>query len=439
MADVNFVFELCNGLSDRIPAHKNLLIATSEVFRVMFNGSWKEKHDVLIVDASPTAFREFLQFFYYDEVEVTTENVGQVMNMGHKYDVAECFNACSRFFEYNMTDDNVCTAYGLAILFQQEKLMNICEINIAINTKAVFNSNSFLKCKQETLYHILRLDSMSCTETEVFNACIRWVEANSKEDTLSAELIRTYLGGAFYEIRFGSMKMDDFKAIVSAHGTLFTSDEYIDVTKAITLERHISLYFNANPRLDSWDEPLIKIDCKRELCDEGELEHNIGVPISTTFYINTTLLLRGIYCAEIFRLQNWPESLSEDLTGKLTIIETRGRSSTKEVSSVIYTEDIRLIAGGHTVIPLMQPVMIRNGIKYTIQLDLNMEFKCCSLIYFKNSELSIKCGPRFFVKFRNDVVKDGEKRGVIYGIQFSKLANQRCEIAEIFRSFLDLR
>ncbi|XP_055307615.1 BTB/POZ domain-containing protein 6-B-like [Sitodiplosis mosellana] len=423
MADVHFVFKPNNGPSHRIPTHRNLLIATSEVFRVMFNGSWKEKHDVLIVDTSPSAFVEFLQFFYYDEVELTTENIGHVMNMGQKYDVAECLNACSRFLEYNMTNENVCTAYELAILFNRSRLMEMCEMNIAVNTKEVFNSSSFLECQRQTLGHILELNSMSCSEADVFDACMAWVRAATKQDTLTTELIRTQLSDSLYDIRFGTMAVNKFNAINAAYKTLFSSDEYLDITQTIISKKYESIYFNEKRRQYSWDTTLPIVRCKREFDEASELIHDIDEPISTTFYVNTTLLLRGIYCVEMLRLQNWPQSLSEDLTGKLTVIETRGRLSTQEVSSIVYIdENIKLIAGKNTVISFTRPVIIRNGVKYTVQLDLNMKFKCCSLICFKNTDLIIERHnePKLLGTFRNDVVKDGKKRGVIFGLQLGK-------------------
>lgn len=57
-ADTHFVFES----GERIPANKNILGIVSDVFRVMFNGSYIEKTEMKIVDASVNAFKEFLQF-----------------------------------------------------------------------------------------------------------------------------------------------------------------------------------------------------------------------------------------------------------------------------------------------------------------------------------------------------------------------------------------
>lgn len=57
-ADVRFIFE---GIDDNveIAAHKDILAASSPIFNNIFNSELRS--DVLVVDASPEAFKEFLQ------------------------------------------------------------------------------------------------------------------------------------------------------------------------------------------------------------------------------------------------------------------------------------------------------------------------------------------------------------------------------------------
>lgn len=96
-SDFHFIFEVTKGKYLRIPAHKLLLIAASDVFRTMFNGTWKEKNEVQIVDALPSAFKEFLQFFYTGRVRLTTENVAQVTKV-HYSRLFECLrDICDKF------------------------------------------------------------------------------------------------------------------------------------------------------------------------------------------------------------------------------------------------------------------------------------------------------------------------------------------------------
>lgn len=82
LADFHFTFEQADGKFERIPAHKLLLVAVSDVFRAMFNGSWKEKDEVKIVDNRINEFKEFLKFFYFGQVNITMDNVEYFVCLG---------------------------------------------------------------------------------------------------------------------------------------------------------------------------------------------------------------------------------------------------------------------------------------------------------------------------------------------------------------------
>lgn len=411
-ADVHFVFRR-DG--QRIPAHKNILFAMSQVFAVMLNGCWKEKDEIHIVDASSAAFGEFLQFFYLDEVELSMENIAEVINLAQKYNVVECLNACVRFLEYNMTSDNVCFAYQLAILFESDELKTLCNMNVQINPIDVFKSASFLSCDRKVLSNILKMDAILCTEVDLFNACMEWVKVASKESTLTREIVQNYLSNSFYDIQFGAMTMNEFSSIISTYKDFFSAAEYKDVIQMIKWKKQTSKYFNRISRRSNWDTNYLHT-CKRSRSETSELMHAIGEDMSTTFYSTGNLLLQGIICAEIFRFVEFPLTLEQDLFGKLTIIETRGRLRGEEVSLVLCIAEVHLEAGKRTVIRLTKPVIVRRGIKYKLQLELNLPFPCCSIVLFKTTEMEVQDGV--YIKFQNDTIKNGEKRGVIYGFQF---------------------
>lgn len=410
-ADVHFVFR---NDGHRIPAHKTLLYATSQVFRVMLNGCWNEQDEIHIVDATSTAFREFLQFFYLDEIELTATNIVEVTNLGQKYDVVECLDACARFLEYNMAPDNVCLTYQLAILFERDELKKLCNLTIQINPAKVFESVSFLSCDRNVLQNILKMDAIMCSEIDVFNACMEWIKVASKRDVLTREVIQNYIGDFFYDIQFGAMTIDEFASIRESYGDLFSDNERNEVIQMIKLKKYKPRRFNRINRQYSFKSNAILM-CKRQHSETCELEHDIDDIISTTFHATGNLLLCGIICAEIFRFGEFPKPLAQNLTGKLTIIETRGRFHGEEVTSVLCTEQIRLTAGKRTMIALTRPVIIRRGIKYEIQLKLQLPFTCCSLMKFNST--TMEALPGVYIKFRNDTVQNGQKRGVIYGLQ----------------------
>lgn len=199
-ADFHFIFKSSDGPSHRIPAHKIFLAAASDVFQVMFNNSWLEKKYVNIVDASVSEFKEFLQFFYLQHVELSMENVEKVLYLGHKYNVNGCLNTCGEFLAQKTMAENICWVYELAILFGPKKLKKSCEIIISYNTQAVLESDSFLNCNRDALNHIINLDFITCTDIQLFESCIAWVKNVSGKKNVTKEIVQAHLGESFSDM-----------------------------------------------------------------------------------------------------------------------------------------------------------------------------------------------------------------------------------------------
>lgn len=247
MADVYFVFK-SDSKRKLIPAHKCYLVAASDVFEKMFNGSWKEKNEVNIVDASAAAFEEFLQFFYLKQVLLSSKCIADVMNLGKKYNINECFEVCVKFLKDELHSYNVCRAYNLAILYDQLDLKECCETFIHSNAKVVLKSINFLKSKQIVLEHILQMDRLTCSEVELFDAYMYWVKFSSINNVLTKKMVTKHLGGLFYKFRFGSMLFSEFASLVSKYSKLFSRDEYSEIIQLIADKKYQSNSFNCDRR-----------------------------------------------------------------------------------------------------------------------------------------------------------------------------------------------
>lgn len=138
MTDMHFVFELDGG-DVKFAANRAILSRSSPVFDAMFNGDLKERGDVKIVDSSPAAFKEFLQFFHEQHVKLTMDNIGDVLNLVNKYDVADCFAICVNFLKDNVVLNEVLWALYLAFKFQLVELAEFCKCKIQQNIEYVMN------------------------------------------------------------------------------------------------------------------------------------------------------------------------------------------------------------------------------------------------------------------------------------------------------------
>lgn len=416
-ADVHFTFESIDGQPELVPGHKLLLSANSDVFQAMFNGSWKEHDKCEIVDASLAAFKEFLQFFYCDEIEVTAENVDVVMGLGQKYLVKECSNVCAQFLTDRLSNENVCSAYRLSLAIGREELKKICEVSICISAKDVFQSKGFLECDRSTLGNILKLDSLSCSEVEVFNASMDWVKTVSKATHLDKDTVCKHLGDDFHSIRFSAMTPDELNGIFSSHANLFIPEVRSKVVERIQSN---DTEIVKRPRECVWDKAdVIKCIRKISYADESE-PYQIETDECTTFTSNKPLLLRAVVCGGImeWRKFKYVESIEEDIDGEITICERRGAFK-YESSNIIYEDKITM----SELIRLTKPIIIKPGFSYKICVATESSdcYPYCTDYLIDSNDVKIK-DKQIVVKFvSKGNMKRGGNGGLIYGLHFNEI------------------
>ncbi|XP_055305890.1 BTB/POZ domain-containing protein 3-like [Sitodiplosis mosellana] len=415
-ADVHFVFE-SNSQSDRVPAHKNLLMAASKALRKMFNGQWKDKDEVPIPYVLTADFKMFLQYFYLVEVELSMENVEGVMSLSHQYDIDACLNDCATLLEHSLTVDNACWTYRLALLYEHEKLKAECETFISLNTEDVLKSSGFLECDQETLSHILRIDSMNCSEVCVFNACMKWSEEAAKQDDESEEFVQNPLGNLLYDIRYGSMTLQEFNAICTVHGYLFTDEEQRGIIKLIKSKKTQWKLFKGTPRVNPWkksDEHKC-VGGSRSKCGAEQIE-------IMKFSTNETLLLNAIVCSDAYYKGDGSRSRSEyedfeNVTSKLTVFEIDPLGPDEVEPRVLYVnEKLELPINGkrydedengddNSVMRFPKPIIIKHGFKYEIHLKPDEEIRADAYTV-SSTEVKIKGGIK--LKFDEGIALNSE-------------------------------
>lgn len=407
-ADVHFLVKKDDGDVERIPAHKMLLAAGSAVFNRMIYGELKETDelketgDVAIVDASASAFAEFLQCFYMDEVELTIANVGQVMYLSEKYHIDKCKAACVELMLRDLTEENVCQAYQLAILFNEAKLEETCTDFISRHAKDVLQSDGFLECDRVILERIVRSNSLPCPETLVFEACMAWVKRASQKDEITREIVQTHLGNLFYAIRFRSMTIAEFSSLMPSYTHLFSSDEYGEIIQMMTNEQFQPQVFNGMRREFQWNMEGI-ILCNR-FDSSMKTRYYINYVETTTFTTNKPLFLGGFKC----------EASNIDLIRCAIKVKIQRKENPQPI--MLYQGDREMISINRLCIMLLKPVLIRPGIDHEIQLKMDIPSGTLSTPFVLKPEVQIK--SNVIVRFSNDPVQDGHTTGYITTLLF---------------------
>lgn len=234
-ADVWFCFPADDPNGHRkIGAHKQLLSAISPVFAAMFNGSWRESTLVDLVDASAGAFAAFLEYFYANEVVIGGEHAVDILNLANKYDLPDLMGGCMSFLLEHVDADNAIDCLGVARTFGSGGLAAKCMEVIGADTLQAINSPAFLRCDKAVLLDMLAMESSSCTEEAIFDACVEWAESNSQQSDISRSAdLRIALGGCIDRIRFEEMDTNARQERLTRLEDMFSKSEIAKIIDSL--------------------------------------------------------------------------------------------------------------------------------------------------------------------------------------------------------------
>lgn len=409
-ADVNFLF---HG-NRKIAAHKCLLAIASPVFQKMFFGDLREAGDVKIVDATAAAFMEFLQFFYCDKFELTLKNIGEVITMADKYDVAGLMNLCTIFLERNITIDTVCWIYELALSFSQMHIVQLCEDKICLETTSVLASDAFLSCNTSLLGRILQMNRLSCDERHLYNGAMVWATSACKRNNqpVTMDNKKSALGVCFELIRFPTMSAEHFTECMG-DGDVLDTVEFLDILSFLTIKRPMkACRFPVQPRcgIPAW----IRDDSVRT-CDRRSMPNlkrfSDAKRDVTVFSVNERILLGQLTLSTVHN----EERADVDRCGQLRI------NRCGDDDDCLLKQPIAVASKSFKKCVLNRPVILQPFEEYRIECVWDLDVG--DRLVFRTAcrdEVMIDGGVRFQFKRVPELNYDNVEEGLVMKLHFKK-------------------
>ena len=140
------------------------------------------------------------------------------------------------FLTRNLAADNVCPILQNAMHLDAQDLVTRCFNVIDNSTRVVFNSESFLTIKVDTLKQIIeRYSLVGASELEIFIGCVNWAEKECHRKGLgnSPTSICSVIGDVLPFVRFPLMPLDIFSNDVTPTEIL-TPEETLSVFLYLT-------------------------------------------------------------------------------------------------------------------------------------------------------------------------------------------------------------
>ncbi|XP_060083780.1 BTB/POZ domain-containing protein 6-like [Ylistrum balloti] len=221
--DVTFIVGECRT---RISAHRTILVCRSPVFYAMLEGSLAEKGEIIIPDISKKSFSLLLGYLYTDEIQLTVTTVMSVLSAARKYCVDQLVKICEEFLKSNISVENACLLLEQSYMFMEEKLETDCLRFIHDSREKVLQTSGFLELSDACVKSITESDNLAVNESTVYEALIRWSEAESCRQglQLNDNNRRDVLGDILYTVRFPLMDATYFAREISFRDIL-TSEE----------------------------------------------------------------------------------------------------------------------------------------------------------------------------------------------------------------------
>ncbi|XP_044732399.1 BTB/POZ domain-containing protein 2-like isoform X2 [Chrysoperla carnea] len=241
LADFHFI--VGPNKEHRIPVHKLVLAAASDVLEALFFGALAiESNEIEIPDVEPQAFLAFLEFIYSEEAKIDHETVMATIYVANKYNVPALKKYCVKFLKDNLDCENAVLLLKQATFFDEPELAESCSDFIDKNT---INILAVENLDLDTLITVLERDTLQISESKLYAAVLQWTEAECARQQLplTPDNQRLVLGPAFKLIRFPLMTFEEF-GVGPVQSGLLTDREVRELILYLTVTPKPSVEFS---------------------------------------------------------------------------------------------------------------------------------------------------------------------------------------------------
>ena len=176
--------------------HKLILCASSPYFHAMFTSGLSEcrSKSVLLKDMDGSTLKLLLQFMYTSKIEITTENVQNIVIASSLLQLHRLQKECEEFIIYHLDIDNCVSCYRLSDIHSFIRVKEKALLMMLQQFSELVDSHEFLNLSNQQLITYLQNEKLHSTnEVAVFNAVTNWVDHNKDEDVFKEDHMRSVM------------------------------------------------------------------------------------------------------------------------------------------------------------------------------------------------------------------------------------------------------
>ena len=192
-------------------AHRNVLSAASPFFFKLLQSDMKENREGIVrfEEISGAVMEDILEFIYTGTVEVTQENVEDLIAAANYLLIPGLKTVSGRFLEEKMSESNCVSTFYFAEKYQCNELITNTTKFIHANFASVAEMDEFLNLEAKEVEKWISSDEISvAAEADVFKIVLKWIEQNDSERKQSFEKL-------FDHVRLTSLSRDFLIVVVT--------------------------------------------------------------------------------------------------------------------------------------------------------------------------------------------------------------------------------
>ena len=224
------------------------------MFFAMFFGQMTETKDSIeLPDCEYKSLLELFRFLYSDKMNLSGNNVMQVLYLANKYMVPALVEKCPEYLRDNLIASNVFCILPHAETFEDKELKNRCWEVIEEQTEEAITSDEFVTVERAVVESVVKREVLNVTEVELFKAVNRGAtkECERQGMTSDGETKRRILGEDIVKgIRFPLIPQKDFASVVF-DSRILNYEEFGNMTKYYNGLINTPLPFLKASRIDS--------------------------------------------------------------------------------------------------------------------------------------------------------------------------------------------
>ncbi|XP_022109754.1 kelch-like ECH-associated protein 1 [Acanthaster planci] len=179
LCDVTLVVETV-----KFHVHKVVLASCSPYFKAMFTGGFHEcsKRKIELKDVHPCVFSSIIDFMYTSEITINEHNVLTILPKAVMYQIKDVIECCCTFLQEELDPSN---CIGISVYAQQHGLTSLYQVArefICRKFCEVSKTEEFMNLSLMQLVALIKHDKLNVwCESQVYNACLRWVQHSEAE------------------------------------------------------------------------------------------------------------------------------------------------------------------------------------------------------------------------------------------------------------------